>query len=217
MSKLIFDIETSNFNWEDLDETIKIYFIKKFENEENAKNNLALFPSVSQVTTISLYNPETDKGGVLLNADIEPAEAEIIKKNVDFDVQILPSEKMLLMKFWEIVIKYNEFITFAGNIFDVPFLMFRSAVHRIRPSLNLYKKEYHIDLLEKLEKFHQRPSLHILCKAFFLNSPKEFMNGQSAPIAYQEKRFQDLIKYSYGDVLAIAEIYKIWKEYLQFE
>jgi uncharacterized protein YprB with RNaseH-like and TPR domain len=46
-----------------------------------------------------------------------------------------------------------RFITFNGRSFDAPFLIVRSAVHRIKPSVNLIPNrydKYHIDLFDQL-------------------------------------------------------------------
>lgn len=219
MTKLVFDIETIGKDWEELDELTQEYFTEKFENIEQAKENFSLMPSVGHIVAIGLYNPTTENGAVFLVADLSESEKEDLSKAFDFDVQFFFSEKELLQKFWEIVTNYREFITFAGNLFDIPFLMFRSAVNQIRPSLNLYKKSYHIDLHEKFKFLHPNkvPSLHLLAQAFNLPSPKAVMNGKSAPNFYQERKFKEFIKYAYGDVLTTAKIYDIWSTYLKFE
>lgn len=219
MTKLVFDIETIGKDWQELDERTQEYFIEKFANKELAEEKFPLMPSIGQVTAIGLYNPVTKNGGVLLVAELSDDTKEHLKSIFDFDVQFFHSEKDLLQKFWDIATNYREFITFAGNLFDVPFLMFRSAVHQIRPSINLYKKEYHIDLLDKFRFLHphQNPSLHLLSQAFGLDSPKKYVDGKTAPNFYREGKLKEFIEYAYGDVLTTAKIYEIWSEYLKFE
>lgn len=218
MTKLVFDIETIGKGWKELDELTQEYFIEKFENKEVAEQNFALMPSVGQVVAVGLYNPVTKNGGVLLVVELSDDEKENLKSIFNFDVQFFCSEKELLQKFWEIATSYREFITFAGNLFDVPFLMFRSAVNQIRPSINLYKKDYHVDLLDKFRSLHphKNPSLHLLSQAFGLDSPKKVVNGKIASNFYREGKLKEFIEYAYGDALTTAKIYGIWSEYLKF-
>jgi uncharacterized protein YprB with RNaseH-like and TPR domain len=218
MTKLVFDIETIGKDWEELDEITQKYFIEKFEDRNLAEEKFPLFPSVGQIVAIGLFNPVSQKGGVFLVKDMDLNEKEELVKNFDFDLQIFPTEKDLLEKFWDIAKNYREFITFAGNVFDIPFLMFRSAVNKIRPTINLHHKDYHIDLLEKFSKLHpnKNPSLHLIAQAFGLPTPKDLLDGKRAPQFYKEGKIKEFVEYAYKDVVTTAKIYEIWLEYLNF-
>ena len=90
----------------------------------------------------------------------------------------------MLEKFWEISRQYDEFISFNGRSFDVPFMMLRSAINKIRPSKNLMGNRYldrqrddslHIDLFDQLNfqgAVRRRDSLHLYTRAFGIESPK---------------------------------------------
>jgi len=65
----------------------------------------------------------------------------------------------MLENFWNGAKSYQEFISFNGRGFDVPFLMIRSAIHKIIPSKDLMHGRYlyqqlsnakHIDLFDQL-------------------------------------------------------------------
>lgn len=54
------------------------------------------------------------------------------------------SEKKLLQDAWEVLNEFDHYTTFNGYGFDVPVLLMRSAIHRVRPSVNISTKKYNI-------------------------------------------------------------------------
>jgi len=81
---------------------------------------------------------ERDKSVVYFQApDADVKEFE--EENITFKPM---TEKDMLEHFWQGVAEYDEFISFNGRTFDVPFLMIRSAVYRIRPTKNLMSHRY---------------------------------------------------------------------------
>ena len=88
-------------------------------------------------------------------------------------------KKEILEKFWNTVKSYREIITFNGRGFDCPFILIRSAVHKIKPTKDLMPNRYngtHIDLLDQLTFYgasRRRFSLDMWCKTFGIKSPKE--------------------------------------------
>ena len=59
------------------------------------------------------------------------------------------SEKEMLESFWRVAKRVDQFITFNGRNFDVPFLMMRSAMLGVKVTRNLMGYRYgdeHIDL-----------------------------------------------------------------------
>jgi len=75
----------------------------------------------------------------------------------------------------------------------------------------------HIDLLEQfsyhnlLKKFN----LDFYCHAFGINSPKtDIENGMEVKNLFKAGKFREIAQYCYNDLVATAELYKIWNEYL---
>lgn len=236
MGKLVFDIETIGENFELMDETtqeILTRWIKKESDSEeeysnalaDLKNGLGFSPLTGQIVAIGVYDVDKNKGAVYFQApdgSISDSEEDNIKfRPLD--------EKGMLQQFWNLVEKYDEFISFNGRAFDVPFLMVRSAIHDIRPTKNLMSNRYltsqprnarHVDLLDQLTFYgsvRRRGNLHMWSRAFGIKSPKEEgITGEDVSKLFAEKRYFDIAKYNVGDLRATKELYESWHKYMRF-
>lgn len=224
MQKLIFDIETISSDFTNLSDEVGEHLIEKFSQEYQGKSReeiiqlindkLPLLPQLSQIFAISFYNPETKRGAVYFwtNEEIESWMEEMI------EYKVFKSEREIIEKFWQIVPNYQEIITFNGNRFDIPFILFRSLVHRIRPTMSLLDKDYHIDLYEKLSFNNRisRMSLKLASLALDIDDPKRNLDGGKIRELLRVGDYKSVVKYALGDVLATAELYNLWNNYLRF-
>lgn len=235
MAKLVIDIETVGESYDSLDKTTKevlTHWIKKETEEDDFKKELAQLkdgmgfsPLTGEIVAIGMLNPDTEKGIVLYQSPKgekkEINEGEIAYKPMD--------EKEMLEEFWKMAQSYDEFITFNGMRFDVPFLMIRSAIHKIRTSKNLMSNRYlgmqrrealHIDLLDQLAFYgsmRRRWNLHLWCRAFGIKSPKAGgVTGDDVARLFQEGKYLEIAKYNVGDLKATKELYEYWDRYLRF-
>ena len=126
------------------------------------------------------------------------------------------SEKEMLERFWEGAKNYDQFITFNGRSFDVPFLMVRSAVNGVRPSVFLMGYRYdknsnHIDLMDKLSfqgAVRKKPNLHLVARAFGVKSPKESgITGEDVGRLFKEGKYLEIAKYNVGDLKAKGKFF----------
>lgn len=236
MGKLVFDIETIGEDFDTLDGTtqeVLTRWIKKESDTDDEyekaladlKNGLGFSPLTGQIVAIGVYDVEKDKGAVYFqdpDKTIENSEDENIKFRV-------LEEKEMLEQFWNLAEKYDEFISFNGRAFDVPFLMVRSAIHEIRPTKNLMANRYlssqpknarHIDLLDQLTFYgsvRRKGNLHLWSRAFGIKSPKaEGITGDDVGNLFKEKRFLDIAKYNVGDLRATKALYEYWEKYVKF-
>ncbi|MBI2024209.1 ribonuclease H-like domain-containing protein [Candidatus Giovannonibacteria bacterium] len=236
MAKLIFDIETIGEDFESLDETSKealTRWIKKdtdskeeYEKElQSLKEGLGFSPFTGQIVAIGVLDYEKNKGVVTYQAPEEDIK-EFEEENIRYKAM---SEKTMLENFWSGAYNYNEFVTFNGRGFDVPFLMIRSAIHKIKPSKDLMSNRYigsqkfgaiHIDLQDQLTFYgclKRRGGLHIMSRAFGIKSPKDQgIKGEDVGRLFKEKKYTDIAKYNAGDLFATKELYTYWKNYLSF-
>ncbi len=231
---LVFDIETVGEKFADLDEVSQerlTYWIGKeaagnAEKQEallqDVKNRLSLSPLTAQVVAIGIFDTGRRQGVVYFQAPGKDM-AEYSQENILYKPQ---TEKEMLKNFWQIAPRYNEFVSFNGRNFDAPFLMIRSAIHKIKPSLDLmaarYLREYtkikHIDLLEQLSFYGatRRASLHLFCRAFGIPSPKNKIKGQTVAELFQAQEYEQIAQYNAADILATAELFSYWQKYLRF-
>lgn len=236
MNRLVFDIETIGEDFDSLDETTREvltrWIKKESENEaeyevalSDLKNGLGFSPLTGQIVAIGVYDVGKNKGAVYFQAP-----GSKIPDNEEGDIKFrCLGEKEMLEQFWNLVNKYDEFISFNGRGFDVPFLMIRSAIHNIRATKNLMANRYltsqpkhslHIDLLDQLTFYgsvRRRGNLHLWSKAFGIKSPKaEGVTGDDVGKLFKEKKYLEIAKYNVGDLRATKELYEYWQEYLRF-
>ncbi|USN87766.1 MAG: ribonuclease H-like domain-containing protein [Candidatus Nomurabacteria bacterium] len=234
MPTLIFDIETVGENWSGLDETTKsvlTHWLDKTsrttEEKElmlkDIKSGLGFSPLTGFVVAIGLYDLERRQGVVYYTGSGEEIDEEI-----DGYVYKQRTESEMISEFWDGAKHYDTFVTFNGRSFDVPFLLHRSVVHSVKPTKNLMEGRYpnqqkscrHVDLQDELTFFgamYRRPSLHLFCRAYGIDSPKAEVSGDDVAELFLGKKFRDIALYNARDVVATTALYEKWHDYLRFD
>jgi len=223
MSRVIFDIETVGKDFEILEKPVQEYLLRYAETQDEkneVKDRLSFYPLTAEIITIGLLDPDTEKGFVLYqNAgdSVLPFEENGIRYEAG-------AEQEILKKFWNFIKDYNHFITFNGRSFDCPFILIRSAVHKIKPQKELMPNRYsdtHIDLLDQLTFFgasRRRFSLDMWCRTFNIKSPKEDgITGYEVRDLFKSGKYFDIAKYCVGDLKATKELLKYWEKYIRFK
>jgi len=212
-------------------ETLTRWIDRTARNEEeheaglkDIREGLGFSPLTGEIVAIGLYDLERKLGVVYYQTDSAYKDkdgmiyhtVEDSSKEYQVGEFILKprSEKEMLEAFWEGAREYNVFVTFNGRGFDVPFMNLRSAIHNIRPTRDLMDGRYlyqqklahHIDLQDQMTFYgamHRRPSLHLFCRAFGIESPKaEGVAGDDVAELFQAKKFRDIAEYNVRDVVA---------------
>lgn len=223
MSRVIFDIETVGKDFELLEKPIQEYLLRYAETQdekEEVKDSLSFYPLTAEIVTIGLLNPDTGKGSVFYqNAGDTLLPFE--ENGICYEVG---TEQEILEKFWNFIKDYNQFITFNGRSFDCPFILIRSAVHKIKPKKELMPNRYsdtHIDLLDQLTFFgasRRRFSLDMWCRTFNIKSPKEGgITGYAVRDLFKSGKYFDIAKYCVNDLKATKELLKYWEKYIRFK
>ena len=231
MSTLVFDIETVGEAWQDLDDTTQKALVRwidtssRSETERAAllqavKEQLGFSPLTGSIVSIAAYDVERSIGAVYFVGSKDTADF----KDATFTYKCR-SEVALLEDFWESARSYDTFVTFNGRQFDLPFLLLRSVAREVRPTVEIDQRHYvtqqslpyHIDLQDQLTFYgamSRRPQLHLFCRAFGIESPKQDVSGDDVAQLFKDKRFADIARYNARDVMATAELYDAWLTYL---
>jgi len=227
MRKIICDIETSAYPFESLSESQQEYLLRYTEKEtdpgkkqkqvDEAIRYTSLYPLTAKCIAIGIYDVEKEKSFVYYESD-EKEEWQSEDKKVQY--KGLP-EKEMLQSFWKIIDVTDKVITFNGRNFDLPFLMIRSAMLKVKPTKNLIRGRYniktHIDLLEQFTFYGltRKFNLDFYCQAFGIESPKtKEISGMEVKNLYEAGKLKDIATYCSHDVYATYQLYKIWEEYL---
>src|SRR5437868_5872955 len=137
MSQLIFDIETIGEDFDSLDYTtqdVLTRWLKQTSHTDaeyeaalkDIKAGLGFSPLTGEIVAIGVIDGEKDQGCVYFQAPDKRLE-DFEENNIKYRCM---TEKEMLKKFWELAIHYDEFVTFNGRSFDVPFLIVRSAINK---------------------------------------------------------------------------------------
>lgn len=212
----VVDIETVGAPWSTLDEKTREYLQGRASSEaekEAVSHRLGLDPGTGRVIVIGMQNITANKGGMFVEGKsrgwIDGGPSGF--KRFDGD------EREMLTEFWRMLgSNAGRVVTYNGRQFDGPYLMLRSAMLGVAPSMNLagyrYSMRPHCDLAEVLT-FHgaTRPmySLDYWCRRFGITSPKEEgLDGSRVQEYYDTGRIQDIVEYCARDVIATAQLYE---------
>jgi DNA polymerase elongation subunit (family B) len=226
LSRVIFDIETAGKDMAELDSSIQEYLMRFAETEEEreaVRDSLSFYPQTGEIVAIGMLNPDSGKGAVFFQAPpisgIKPPIEPFEEDGVRFESG---TEKEILEKFWRAVKSFDQIITFNGRCFDCPFILVRSALHRVRPTRDIMPNRYsiaHVDLMDQLCFYgttKKRFSLDIWCRTFGIKSPKEETRGHEVKDLFREGKYLDIARYCVGDLKATKELFDFWQNYMRF-
>lgn len=232
MPTLIIDIETIGEDFNALDETTKKELTKyieaapgtpEYDEEiETVKNGLVFSPLTGEIVAIGVLDAEKDQAVVYFQAPGQDLE-EFSEGNTKYKPM---NEKQMLESFWGGAARYDTFVTWNGRQFDIPYLIIRSAVHGVHVTQDLMQNRYlssqrfgakHVDVFDQVRFYGalRRPgSLHMWCRAFGVESPKEGdVAAGDVGKAFHEGKYEEIAKYNGRDLVATKAIYERWKEF----
>ena len=187
--KLVFDIETAGYPFGDLSESQQEFLLRYADKERDEKRReektadvkryLNLYPLTAKICSLALFNIHSQKMFIMYEG-AKGKPWELPERNLKY---VALREKEIIEIFWKYAGEAEQLISFNGWNFDLPFLMIRSAILKIKPSKNFLRQKYysknHIDLLEKFTYYGltKKFNLDFYCHAFGIKSPKS--NGVS--------------------------------------
>uniref|UniRef100_A0A6M3KF89 Putative DNA polymerase n=1 Tax=viral metagenome TaxID=1070528 RepID=A0A6M3KF89_9ZZZZ len=169
------------------------------EKKEKQKRQLALQSSTCRICCFGWFDGK-QAGHILLN-ECENNEAE------------------LLVKAWEILAQYNFYATFNGNEFDVPVLLLRSLIHRIRPSVNIDTRRYQIGnhcdvraVLGRWQKFAEG-TLDFYARVILGEPAKNDLTGDQVQDYWEMEMFQEVADYCENDCRILYRLWELVQKY----
>ncbi len=235
MKTLIFDIESVGEDWEAMDgktqEAATRWIREQYDDEEEygrelekLKSKLGCSPFHGEIVTIGVLDADGDHGGVYYQ-NKETSSEIITEKGIKIEPM---TEKQMIEKFWDIARRYEAVVGFSSRTFDAPYLNIRSAVHGIRPSVDLMDARYlyqqkgvkHIDLSDQLRYYGSaqfKGSLHVWTRVFGIKSPKDDMGGDEVNQYFADGKYLEIAKYNLQDLFSTRELFLKWRELLNFQ
>jgi len=231
MSTLVVDIETVGTPWRELPGISRAALTKwidasdhseadKDRSRKAVQERLALSPFTGSIAALAVYDLDRKATTVYVVTETQPDRAAA----EDTPRIKFRTEADLLLEFWEGARGYDVFVTFNGRAFTLPFLLFRSFAHSIRPSVDISRQRYvtkqhapyHVDLLDEFSNYGgvpHRPSLALLCGAFSLPNPS-VLGGEEVAAAFRAGDYTRVAEKAAGDAETIALLYERWFTYL---
>ncbi|MGC2062497.1 MAG: ribonuclease H-like domain-containing protein [Thermodesulfovibrionales bacterium] len=188
------------------------------DERQEVKDSLSFYPLTGEIIAIGMYNPDSGRGTVFFQNNSDPL-LPFEDEGITYETG---TEEEIIKKFWDTIKTYKQFVTFNGRGFDCPFIMVRSAVHRIKPLRDLMPNRYgdqHIDLFDQLTCYgatRRKFSLDMWCRTFGIKSPKaDGITGFDVKDLYRSGKYSDIARYCAGDLKATAELFSVWEKYIK--
>src|SRR3989338_8882413 len=236
MTTLIFDIETVGEDFDAMDATTQHVMTKwireQAKDEEEygqelarIKGRLWFSPFTSEIVTIGtlvIDDAGNERGAVYFQAPGKDV-ATFEEGGVKFEPM---DEARMLEKFWELAKYAQVFVGFNSRGFDAPFIIMRSATHRIRPTVDLMGGRYfyqqkgvkHVDLMDQLQFYGavwKRPNLNLVTRAFGIESPKaDGVTGDDVAPLFKSGEYEKIARYNLGDLRSTRELYRTWQSFV---
>lgn len=183
----------------------------------------------------------TLKDPIKIKADIEKKEIEQISKlglnpttarictfgwfdgkeshHIMLEDESARAEKKLLQQSWEVLAEAEHFVTFNGNQFDVPMLLMRSLINKVRPAVQISTKKYtitnHTDVRAVLSNWdaYKPGKLDFYSKLLLGKTPKGEFDGSDVQTMYELELYEDIGNYCMDDCRCTFEIYELLTKY----
>ena len=129
------------------------------------------------------------------------------------------AEKALIQKIWDILSTGDHFVTFNGISFDVPMLLMRSLINRVRPAVQISTKKYtiqnHTDVRAVLSNWDNfaKGSLDFYSRLLLDRTPKGDFDGSDVQMMYEMEMFEDIGNYCEQDCRCTYEIFELLTQY----
>lgn len=237
---LVFDLETVGLSKQDIGEERLSYLLRNAttpEEEEDIAGRFGLNPLTGKIVTIcaGIYdidgenNVEVVREGVLQVSHNDKKEKQALD---DGTTVVFDTEPAIISSFWSLLEHYRaaHLVSFNGRGFDAPFLMLRSAVHKIRPIRDLmagtkFNYPLHTDLADELAFYGfskdgptRRFNFDFYMKSFGLTSPKEAgVDGSMVGEMFEQGREREIAEYCLRDVRSTLDLFLYWRTYLSFK
>jgi len=127
-------------------------------------------------------------------------------------------EKDILVRFWEIVKEYDFFVTHNGYGFDIPFIIVRSALNKVKYSSKIQLNRYnmnnsnHFDTMLFFSQgtfFNVR--LDVIARSIGVELQDDLISGRECERLYKEGKIDEIVKHCKEDVMITEKIYNYLK------
>ena len=128
------------------------------------------------------------------------------------------NEREILEKFWALIdtLKPKTIITFNGYGFDVPFILARSSLNKIKPSTWINTNKWNMETSNHFDCmlfFSQKGAFinvaqAIICRMLGIKVPSDIISGTQIEDCYKRKDWKPILYRCAQDTIMTEELYK---------
>jgi len=129
------------------------------------------------------------------------------------------AEKKLIQMAWDILSTCDHFVTFNGIGFDVPVLLMRSLINRVKPAVQISTAKYritnHTDCRAVLGNWNNyaKGTLDFYSRLLLGKTPKGDFDGSQVQDMWDMGLFDEIGKYCEDDCEATFEVFELIQQY----
>jgi len=129
------------------------------------------------------------------------------------------TERKLLLQAWEILSEADQFVTFNGLNFDLPVLLMRSMINKVRPAVKIDRKRYstvnHCDIRMVLGNWDNfaKGNLDFYSRVLLGKAGKDDIDGSMVGEMFTMELFDEISQYCQDDVRITHNLYQLMKKF----
>lgn len=129
------------------------------------------------------------------------------------------TERKLLLQAWEILSHADQFVTFNGLGFDLPVLLMRSMMNKVRPAVKIDRRRYsvenHCDIRMVLGNWDSfaKGNLDFYSRVLLGKAGKDDIDGSMVGEMFEMELFDEISEYCQDDVKVTWELYQLLTKY----
>ena len=183
------------------------------KKKAKATGDMGLNPNFGRIAAICYAEwqyVECEEEGVV--------ERKLATSNHHMEEATDEQERAVLIGFWEKVVRGGRLVTFNGIGFDIPFILRRSWLLDVRPTVTFDTSPYkcasgegnHVDVMAVLNQgdMKRRGGLDLYARLKLGKSKTEGMDGAQVWPAWQEGRIKDICNYGEDDCIITLELFE---------
>lgn len=141
-------------------------------------------------------------------------------KTPDADPEVMydDSEKELLEKFWGLMNEQRpeKIVTYNGYGFDIPFLLVRSAVNNVKPTINIHMNKWYMEgsnhfdcmLVLSAKGLFLNVAQEIVCRMLGIDVPSDKISGTQIEDCYKRGDWEPILSRCKQDLIMTEKLYK---------
>ena len=170
--------------------------------------NESIWIYLSEKATVRTMHPVFSKV-IVIGTKTPDADPEVVYDD---------SEKELLEKFWGLMNEQRpkKIVTYNGYGFDIPFLLVRSAINNVKPTINIHMNKWYMEgsnhfdcmLVLSAKGLFLNVAQEIVCRMLGIDIPSDRISGTQIEDCYRRGDRDPILSRCKQDLIMTEKLYK---------